>query len=369
MIFGAGCIGRGLLGELAANAGWRIVFVESNGETAARLVEAKGYLVKLVGRCPSVTQVTDYTVLTPHPAEHTVRAVQSCAMAATAVGGEHLPEVAELIAPALSARRAPLNILVCENWPHADQVLSDTLSDRGVPTDRFSCVPCSVERMVRSDPASLDLCAESCESVYVDVSHWKGAKPGIAGLNECEDVAPFYARKLFTNNSGHSVLAYEGFLAGHELLCEAMRDDGIQARLRALLTPATEMLCREYAMERKELAVHVECLIRHRFANSGLADRVERVARQPLRKLGPSERLVGLLRLLQRHKLPLQPICRTIAAALHYDHPDDTECARMKQIISKGGPGQVLSEICDIRPEEDCYRLCMQEWEQIETRQ
>ncbi|HPM83286.1 MAG TPA: hypothetical protein PLF81_21435 [Candidatus Anammoximicrobium sp.] len=356
VVFGAGAIGRGLLGELAALAGWPITFVETDRESARQLAAAGQYTVRLVGRGESVTRVTDYRVLTPADRREIVAALRGCPLAATAVGGANLTAVATLLGPALAERRERLPVLVCENWPHAESVLAEGLRQCGAADGAFACIPCSVERMVQRAGTGLDLIGESGESA------WVPAAVPLPGLLVCTDLTPYYARKLYTNNAGHALLAYEGFLAGRETLCAALADPAIRARLEALLAEAREMLAREYALAERDLVEHVDCLLRFRFANAALADRVQRVARQPLRKLGPEERLIGLLRKLEKHHLPLQPICRTVAAALRYDAPGDEESQRLQTLIRREGAGGVLATICQLQPGEEGHRLCLAEW-------
>jgi mannitol-1-phosphate 5-dehydrogenase len=358
LVFGAGCIGRGLWGELAAQAGRPVVFVEAEAGLAGELRRAGGYTVRLTGRAESATRVSRYRVLSPREPAGLAEAIGACAFAATAVGGEHLAEVAPLLADGLRARDRRLNVLVCENWPRAGGVLADALLQAGADAGGFACVPCSVERMARRAPG-LDIVAESLESLYFDAAKWAGAPPGLPGLHPSGDLAALYARKLFTNNAGHAVLAYEGALAGYVLLCEAHQDAAIRSRVEALLDPAAEMLAREHGLPRGELREHARILLEYRFANRELADTVRRVARDPLRKLGPQERLVGLLRRLQKHGLPIAPVCRTIAAALCYDDPNDEACARMRAMLEAGGPGSVLSDICGIQPDEEAYAFCL----------
>ena len=365
LIFGAGCIGRGLLGELAGADGWRVTFVESDPDYAARLREAGSYGVRLVGRSESRTRVHDYRVLWPTDEKEIAECVAACTFAATAVGGQHLRAVGKLLAPCLPRRRAVLNVLVCENWPHADEVLGEALREAGADAQTFACVPASVERMVRRDAVSLDLIGESLESVYVDGSRWNGSWPPLAGLLFRDDLAPYYARKLFTNNAGHAALAYEGFLAGHELLCDAHEDARIRARVEALLDVAADMLAREHGLIRVDLAEHVDTLMTHRFSNRELADTVHRVARDPLRKLGPEERLVGLLRRLEKHGLPIRPVCRTIAAAMHYRAPDDGSAEKLQALIGSKAAAHVLEDVCGLRREEEAHVLCLQEYERI----
>lgn len=362
LIFGAGCIGRGLLGELAAKEKRPIIFVEAVPSFASRLQEAGEFSVRRVGRTESTTVVRDFRVLTLKDTADIEQALTDCAFAATAVGGMHLESVARLMAPALASRSTPLNILLCENWPKADQVLAEALVENGVSRKQFSAVPSSVERMVQVAPDSLDLRAESDESAWIDPSKWVGDEPPMAGLFLCDNLEAYYARKLYTNNAGHALLAYEGFLAGYKTLVEAVQDSAIRTRLKEMLEGSAQMLELEYGLNRAELAEHLETLIQYRFANRELADRIDRVARQPLRKLGPNERLVGLLRKLEKYDLPIRPICRTMAAGMRYTQIDDVESCRLQAQIQSEGPARVLNEICQINAEESAFRVCLEEW-------
>ncbi|NLX55219.1 MAG: hypothetical protein GXY58_08905 [Planctomycetaceae bacterium] len=356
VVCGAGAIGRGLLGELAARADWPLTFIETQPGLARELAAAGAYTVHLVGQATVTTRVARYRVLTPAQPDEIAAAVRDCRLAATAVGGANLPAAAALLAPSLAARSTPLPVLVCENWPQADRTLAEALRRHGAPDTAFACLPCSVERMVRRDGMGLDLIGESGESACV------AADVPLPGFQVCPDLTPYYARKLYTNNAGHALLAYEGFLAGCQTLCAALDQPAIRTRLEALLAGAAEMLARTYGLPARALDEHVDRLVRFRFANVRLADRVDRVARQPLRKLGPQERLVGLLRQLTPLGLPLQPVCRTIAAALCYDDPCDEESQQLQALVRRGGPGHVLATVCQLEPAEDGHRRCLAEW-------
>jgi mannitol-1-phosphate 5-dehydrogenase len=128
------------------------------------------------------------------------------------------------------------------------------------------------------------------------------------------------------------------------------------------------MLAREFGMGHDALNAHLDRLVNVRFANRALADTVERVARQPLRKLGPNERLVGLLRRLEKHGLPPEPLLPTIAAALHYYDPADAECRRMRRMVSAGGPVRVLAETCKMDPGEPAFHRCLMLFDEIGSR-
>jgi mannitol-1-phosphate 5-dehydrogenase len=367
-VFGAGCIGRGLVGELAAHSGWSLTFVDAD----PRLVEglrsrSTGYRVRLTGRAPATVAVHGYRVLHTTETVAVAEAVRDCRFAVTAVGGSHLADLAGALAPALAQRTEALNLLVCENATRGYAVLENSLLAAGASPAAFACVPASVERMVRSVPGSLDLLAEGGESLYASARHWRGAQPRLAGLRFCADLEPFYARKLFTNNAGHAVLAYEGHLAGCTTIPEAHALRTVHGRLEAVLDAAAEMLTREYGTDRSELDEHIRTLLQFRYPNPELADTIRRVGRDPLRKLASDERLVGLLRSLDRHGLPVLPVCRTIAAALSYRDPGDEESMRLQRDIENEGVGTVLSRVCGLVADEPLHRLCKNEYLRLQA--
>jgi mannitol-1-phosphate 5-dehydrogenase len=206
----------------------------------------------------------------------------------------------------------------------------------------------------------LDLIGEADASAFIDQSAWRGGPPELAGLKFIEGLTPYYKRKLYTNNAGHAALAYLGALEGCRFLTEALENGEIHSVLIDLLEVAAEALHLEYGLARADLQAHLADLVRYRYANRELADPVARVARQPLRKLGPDERLVGLLHLLQKHRLAITPVCRVIGAALHYFDPSDEECLRLREMIAEGGADQVLHDVCGLSPEDSAFEQALE---------
>jgi len=355
VIFGAGDIGRGLLGQLVADAGLHPVFVEADADLVRRLADAGVYRVHLVGRTQAICHIADFGVLGLDEPDLINTVISGCRFAATAVGGQNLPEVGPVLAAALAVRAQPLNVVVCENLPHAAEILGQSVNACGPAGARLNCVRASVERMVRSANNSLDLIGERGESLYVDRSAWLGVAPDIAGMILCDDIDSFYDRKLFTNNAGHALLAYIGALWGCQFIHEAVEIAEIRQHLRELLDLAGTALVRRYGMDAAEMYDHLDCLVHWRFANRELADSVRRVGRDPLRKLGPEERLIGLIRLLQSCGLPTTPVCRVVGAALHYSDSDDQESVCLQEMILREGPEIVLTSVCGLNETEPVF--------------
>jgi len=368
VIFGAGAVGRGFIARLLSAKGLTPVFVENDAKLARRLNEVNGYIVHVTGATKKDCHVSGYKVLTPEQGGEISKALVDCLFMATAVGGQNLETVAQVVTSGLAyasnRRNTPLNILLCENWPDAEKVLAAALLKAGCDEDNFACVRCSVERMVRVGENKLDLIAEDGQPLYVDRLTWKGrhddAVCGIDGLTFTDNIEAIYARKLFTSNAGGAALAYFGFLSDCRFLYEALEIPEIRKNLTELLNVAKQCLIVSFGLDEAGLERHLDELMNRRFPNRNLADTVQRVARNPIRKLGSQERLAGLAHLLRRYALSTEPVSRVIGSALHYRDPTDPESLELGRIIAQKGAGAVLEDVCGFERQVKCFEECLE---------
>jgi len=121
-------------------------------------------------------------------------------------------------------------------------------------------------------------------------------------FEEKDDLLPFEEAKLFGHNATHALGAYIGAVRGVERIDELRDLSGVMPFLRAaFIEESGASLVDKYA--------GVDALFTHvgyqrytddllsRMTNPHLGDLIERVARDPRRKLGWSDRLVGTVRL------------------------------------------------------------------------
>lgn len=118
------------------------------------------------------------------------------------------------------------------------------------------------------------------EWVLADV--FRGARPAWedGGAVLTEDVSVHEARKLRLLNGAHTLLAYEGQLAGHTTVPAAIADPAVLARVQDLWAEASRTL----PLPDEELLAYQEALL-ERFANPRLADRLLRIAADGTEKL------------------------------------------------------------------------------------
>ncbi|HLQ96677.1 MAG TPA: 2-dehydropantoate 2-reductase N-terminal domain-containing protein, partial [Pseudogracilibacillus sp.] len=108
--FGAGNIGRGFIGHLLHEAGYRITFIDVNDTLIQELNEKKAYKVVLETEETQTLTVKNVSGINnqTHP-EDVVEAIKQADLITTAVGPKVLPIISNLIANGLRARSRETN--------------------------------------------------------------------------------------------------------------------------------------------------------------------------------------------------------------------------------------------------------------------
>ncbi len=85
-----------------------------------------------------------------------------------------------------------------------------------------------------------------------------------------------------------------------------------------------------------------------RFDNKALGDTVERVGKDPIRKLGRDDRLTGAALYCLEQGINPESIISGIAAGLRYHHPADQAAAKLQKLISEQGIRCVVEAVCGL---------------------
>nr|WP_158163194.1 mannitol-1-phosphate 5-dehydrogenase [Vibrio mimicus] len=354
--FGAGNIGRGFIGKLLADADIAVTFADVNEPLVDQLSHQQEYKVKVVGNECKMETVSHVTAVNS-ASETLIERIIKTDLVTTAVGPTVLDIIAKTIAKGLSARfsagnRQPLNIIACENMVRGtthlkQQVYQFLTTDEQQQADALvGFVDSAVDRIVpplqaaNDDP--LEVTVESFSEWIVDEQQFKGEIPHIEGMEKTDNLMAFVERKLFTLNTGHCVTAYLGCLKGHRTIREAIEDPSIQEQVKQAMQESGEVLIRRYGFDRALHSAYIEKILT-RFANPYLVDEVDRVGRQPLRKLGANDRLIKPLLGTIEYGLPNGMLLKGIAAALKYRNDSDPQAVELQQSIEKEGVRSTLA--------------------------
>jgi mannitol-1-phosphate 5-dehydrogenase len=145
---------------------------------------------------------------------------------------------------------------------------------------------------------------------------------GLTTFEEKADLTPFEETKLYGHNAVHALAAYLGQMAGAETISAVAALPGAQTFLRdALLEESGAALVSKYGATGDPLftpagmTAYADDLLA-RMVNPHLRDTVARVGRDPARKLGWDDRLVGAMRLALSQGVAPRRYALGIAAAL-----------------------------------------------------
>lgn len=356
--FGAGNIGRGFIGGVLVQAGYEVCFVDVNAQVVEELNRKHMYQVTLASEESTTYQVEHVRARNSMTeVEAITEEIANADVITTAVGPTILVRIAPLIREGLKRRMAckaaPLNIIACENMVGGSQTLREyvlsTLNDqeRQWIDAHVSFPNAAVDRIVpiQSNPDLLSVSVEPYYEWVIDQSQFIGDASAIRGAKFVPNLLPFIERKLFTVNSGHAAAAYFGFALQIPTIYQAMCDSSVEQFVRGVLAETGKMIVHTYSFDPKEHDDYVQKIIA-RFKNPYINDEVIRVARGPIRKLGPQERLIrpAMQYYALFNEVP-EHLAQLIAYVLCYKNEEDEESVRLQQIIAENGYASALQEI------------------------
>jgi mannitol-1-phosphate 5-dehydrogenase len=375
--FGAGNIGRSLVGTLFTQGGYDVLFVDADARVVQALRERRGYRVlvrdTLPPGTPDTVEVAHVDGLAAQDAEGVADAVARADLLGTSVGAAVLPAVLKGMARGLARRSRPVSILFCENLHGVAALARATLARELGPDfpldERVGLVATSIGKMVPimlaevRDRDPLEVWGEAYNQIVADGQAFVGPRPDVPGLVFRANFQAYVERKLYVHNLGHAVCACEGFLRGHGLICDAMADPTVARATRGTMEAAAAALRKRYPDEfdAQGMADHVADLLR-RFANRALGDTVFRVGRDLARKLGPDDRFAGALRLVAETGGDTSHLCDALAAALCFAAPDERGSTfapddAVRARVAAFGPRRFLEEHASLDPERFAVEL------------
>jgi len=371
IVFGAGKVARGFLGDILHKSGFAIWFVEIDPVLTGHLNRAGCYTVHMLGTPEQDSVVTGVSALTPDD-PGVATAVLAADIAFVSVGGANLPAVAGPLAAGLVARlragAAPFNVIVCENWRNAAAALRTALlthipaglqarfaAEIGVAeaTILRSGIAATPEQLA-ADPASVQ--SHSFWSLPLDGDAVVGTLPAIIGLEPVANFSSALERKLYTYNTANASIAFLGYLRGHTFLAEAAHDPVILPVVARVYEEMSTALIAKFGLDPAE---------QRRFADQSLAkfqdwaivDPIARQVADPLRKLGHEDRLVGAALTALAQGVQPTALALVIAAALRYRNPDDPSAVELAQRVEQHGALPALAEIGGLPPDHPLIGL------------
>lgn len=387
--FGAGNIGRGFMGQLFFEAGYHTIFVDANRTLIDLLNASRSYPLRILDA--STQQTIDMEIIHLHAlhvdeAEQIAEAIARADVMGSAVGVPNLIHIAPLVAAGIQRRftmnPVPIDLYLCENMLHAASQLKShvmELLEYDVSTwaeTHVGFVGTSVARMVpdireelrRQHPGLVVV--DSYHKLPYDGTAVKSAPPPIAGLYPVRNFEAEVERKLFMYNLGHAALAYPGYLKGFSYVHESFGDQDITMLFEKCLNETDLALQKRFPEDidaRSQADVRQD--IRLRFSNPMIMDTIRRIARDPIRKLGQEDRLIGSAKLCLSQGIFPEHIAIACAAALCYDEPTDSQAGKLQEMIEQAGVEATLRDVSSLNPASEFGQAILLHYQRIRKKQ
>jgi len=343
------------VGQFLHQAGYEVVFVDVMDALISSLQATSSYTVTEVGESGSKATVVDnYRAINSKTNEaDVVSEIASADVVTCAVGPNILKFIAPVIAKGLNARDAslqPAAVIACENMVMATNTLKEFIM-KGIDADvaakmdkvaRFA--NSAVDRIVphQDADAGLNVKIESFWEWCVELPPFAGMEePKVSAIHYVQDLGPYIERKLFTVNTGHATTAYFAKQKNVEWIHEALADPSIRSKVDAVLKETASLIVAKHGIDKGEQDAYVAKIIA-RFSNAALLDKVDRVGRQPLRKLSRGERLISPAAQLAEKGEKCDALLDVIEAALRFQNVEgDDESVKLVEILKKDADSAV----------------------------
>jgi mannitol-1-phosphate 5-dehydrogenase len=246
--FGAGNVGRGLMGQLLRESGFETVFVEVSKPLVDDLNQRGSYPLRLLDAYSQEAReltIHHLRALRADQEDAVAEAIAEARVVATAVGVANLEAVSPLVAAGIRRRRErsakPLDVYLCENMLGAAGMLSQHVIGRLDDSARvwaqknIGFVGTSVARIVGGAGARLPdddpllVIADAHRDVPYDGQAARAGELGIEGFHPVGNFKAEVERKIFTHNLAHAALAYLGHLRGHTYIHETFGDEFVRS--------------------------------------------------------------------------------------------------------------------------------------------
>jgi mannitol-1-phosphate 5-dehydrogenase len=329
LIIGCGAIGRGFIPWILQN--FDVDLFDTSHELVAGITQKGGYssymsdgeqLSHIFVKPRKSTDI--FAELTPSEYD----------IAFISVGPRNvktLPsEISALTCPIYSLENDPITVEWIKQdyglqWVYfgvPDVITSSTASPESLAKDQYAIhTENGVMYLQDSDQVSAELKAALPQVKWLPVDR----------LNQEWDA------KLYIHNTPHCIAAYLGHLSGCTYLHEALAKPAISRMIDGVIEELLYALKVNTPYDHHFIESYAEKEVR-RFSNKLLFDPISRVAREPIRKLHPSGRLTGALRLLLSSGVRPTYLTIGIVAALQYLARNDRDYRYISHLEEFGVP-------------------------------
>lgn len=339
-VIGAGKTGRGFIGRLLKEADCHITFVDKNKDLVDTLNNECNFKINFFGNSREQITVDNYTAYTWEDASF-----DDTDLIFVSVCGQNLTDVGKELSEKLNDDKK-YYIITCENASKPSQTLKNSIIGKKVAVSE-STVFCTT---IEADGCNIN--SENYPYLQCNADLLEGYIPPVESVKAIENFSDFLNRKLYTYNAASCVIAYIGALMGYSDYGEAANDKTILKLLDKNYTETNTAICKHYGYDPKDQE-EFAALSKIKFCDRTIIDTVSRNAREPHRKLGNNERIIGAAKLLYQYGMDASVLELTAAAAILYENTNDAAWSDIKR---NNTTEEILTNVCGLSADDILFK-------------
>lgn len=313
VIIGAGGSGRGFIARLLRDEDVKLYFVDRNRELVEALNKRGEYGIR-VGSEMSKIMISGYKAFAPDEEEAIVRTAQADWIF-TAVGEENLKDLVFFLERVTEKRGKPVRIVACENGVSPKLVFRKALEGSKAQNSIVTqgVIFCT---SIPEKKGSLDIISEDYPELPYDVDEELFRLP-FAHFPATPHLDRLLQQKIYTYNCLSACISYLGAYLKYDIYSDAANDVLIRQYCTLLLSGLNRTLCRAMNVTPKEQLEFSKRALK-KFSNPDISDTIQKNARSAVRKLSPTERIMGPMKLMEQQGEDTFVLQLVAAAALLY---------------------------------------------------
>lgn len=376
--FGAGKIGRGFIANLLHQTGYHVVFADVVQETIDKLKKEQQYTLFLIDHNYDEQLIDDVDAYsTINETDKVVDAIQEAEVVTTSVMATNLDKVAPLIAKGLKRRvgshKPKITVMACENAMMGTNILVKAMLATGeITTDELNEVGVypntAVDRVVFDGHHHGKDGIEIGDAYELAIEKNKLADTNtqpIKNAEYVENLEMYLQRKIYMINCGHAISAYLGQANGYKTVQEVLKDPQLLEQVKTAMMESAGALEKKYGFEHTTLVTYMNKMFVKRMTTPGLSDPVERVGREPIRKLAANDRIIGPALQCEAYKLANDHLLHGAAYGFHFQNPDDQQAVEIQTSIEQNGIKETVAKYTQQPVDSRIVAVISDDYEQI----
>lgn len=369
-IIGAGRLGKGFLGTVFLDAGWKVSLLDHD-KKVIDLLNQGNYEVEFHAETQTYRKmITGYQANLIDDHHPCINELEEAPLWLMDIYPQDFPSAVRYLIKGLKARmqaNKTTSIVVFTNKNSFAQEVEKLFLNNLDVQERIlfhELVEVKEAIIIRStfaqDHTALFLeTLELTDSIidelrFVDVSE-------VSWIKTHKNIETLKYIKLFTFNSAHAALAYSGYHYGCKTVDEAMKTPFCRELFEAVSRCSTAVIQKEFQLNEDD----IKLISNIPDAKDPINDSIERVACDPLRKLAHKDRLIYPALLCNKYGVDSSALAKASALGFLYDQQDDAEACKLQAYIKKHGIVEAVSHFCELEKDNKLTLQIVHEYREM----